>query len=193
MKRLTMIAARPLEVRSLPIRKLRPASYNPRLTLQPGDPAYMKLERSLREFGLVEPLIWNEHTGHVVGGHARLRILKEMGVTEVPVSVVWLSPARERALNVILNNQEAQGRFDPARLAGLLTKLEKLPEMKLTGFDREALSTLRLEPVEVAEREPEPERVEVMLTMSPDTYDLASEELDALVAKYNLTSHVRQR
>jgi len=192
MKRLSL-AARAMEVRMLPIRKLRPASYNPRLALQPGGPAYIKLERSLHEFGLVEPLIWNERTGHVVGGHARLRILKEMGITEVPVSVVRLSPARERALNVILNNQEAQGRFDPARLAGLLTKLEKLPEMKLTGFDREALSTLRLEPVEVAEREPEPERVEVMLTMSPDTYDLASEELDALVAKYNLTSHVRQR
>jgi len=192
MKRLTTIAARPLEVRSLPISKLRPASYNPRLTLQPGDPAYIKLERSLREFGLVEPLVWNERTGHVVGGHARLRILKVMGVTEVPVSVVRMSRARERALNVILNNQEAQGRFDPARLAGLLTELEKLPEMKLTGFDREAFSSLRLQPVEVAEREPEPERVEVTLVMSQETYESAGEDLDALVVKYDKTSHVRR-
>jgi ParB-like chromosome segregation protein Spo0J len=191
MKRLT-VAARPLEVRNLPISKLRPASYNPRLALQPGDAAYIKLERSLREFGLVEPLVWNERTGHVVGGHARLRILREMGVAEVSVSVVRLSRARERALNVILNNQEAQGRFDPARLAELLTELERLPEMELTGFDREALSTLRLEPVEVGEREPDPERVEVTLIMSPETYETAAEELDALVVKYDMTSHVRQ-
>jgi ParB-like chromosome segregation protein Spo0J len=192
MKRLTTLAARTLEVRKLPIDRLRPASYNPRLALKPGDPAYIKLERSLREFGLVEPLIWNERTGHVVGGHARLRILKEMGAAEVPVSVVRLSNARERALNVILNNQEAQGRFDPARLAELLTELEKLPEMELTGFDREALCALRLEPVEVTEREPEPEQVEVTLVMSPETYECAAEELDALVAKYGLTSHVRR-
>jgi ParB-like chromosome segregation protein Spo0J len=192
MKRLTTLAARALEVRKLPIDRLRPASYNPRLALKPGDPAYIKLERSLREFGLVEPLVWNERTGHVVGGHARLRILKEMGIAEVPVSVVRLSNARERALNVILNNQEAQGRFDPARLAELLTELESLPEMELTGFDRQVLGALRLEPVEVAEREPEPEKVEVTLIMSPETYELAGEELDALVAKYDMTSHLRR-
>jgi ParB-like chromosome segregation protein Spo0J len=192
MKRLTTLAARTLEVRKLPIDRLRPASYNPRQALKPGDPAYIKLERSLREFGLVEPLVWNERTGHVVGGHARLRILKQMGIAEVPVSVVRLSNARERALNVILNNQEAQGRFDPARLAELLTELESLPEMELTGFDRQALGALRLEPVEVVEREPEPEKVEVTLIMSPETYELAGDELDALVAKYDMTSHLRR-
>src|SRR5262249_46401676 len=105
------------EVRVLPIDRLIPAPYNPRKALKPGDKAYHKLERSLRQFGLVEPLVWNERTGHVVGGHARLAILRAMGVTEVPVSVVNLSDAREKALNVVLNNQEAQGRYDPSRLA----------------------------------------------------------------------------
>ena len=85
-----------LEVRVLPIDRLVPAAYNPRRVLKPTDPAYRKLERSLRQFGLVEPLVWNERTGHVVGGHARLAILKAMGVTEVPVSVVHLSDAARR-------------------------------------------------------------------------------------------------
>src|SRR5438067_7347171 len=110
------------EVRTLPIEQLKPAPYNPRKVLRPGSPAYRKLKASLAEFGLVEPLVWNELTGHVVGGHARLRILAELGVTEVPVSVVRLSAAREKALNVVLNNQEAQSRYDPSKLADLLTE-----------------------------------------------------------------------
>src|SRR5262245_15086272 len=75
------------KIRSLPIDELKPAPYNPRTELRPGSPAYRKLAASLREFGLVEPLVWNELSGHVVGGHARLRILREMGVKEVIVSV----------------------------------------------------------------------------------------------------------
>src|SRR5438128_7939752 len=135
-----------LEVRVLPIEELQPAPYNPRRRLRPGEPAYRKLEASLREFGLVEPLVWNESSGHVVGGHARLEILRALGVTAVPVSVVRLSPAREKALNVVLNNREAQARFDPDRLAELLAELEDLPELELTGFDEAALAALRLEP-----------------------------------------------
>ena len=54
-----------LKVRTLPIADLVPAPYNPRLALQPSDRRYQKLARSLREFGLVEPLVWNETTGHV--------------------------------------------------------------------------------------------------------------------------------
>ena len=84
-----------LEIRVLPVASLIPAPYNPRRDLSPNSPAYRKLAASLREFGLVEPLVWNEVTGHVVGGHMRLRILKEMGVAEVPVSVVRLSPERD--------------------------------------------------------------------------------------------------
>src|SRR5262245_8832825 len=91
-----------LEIRVLPLAALRPAPYNPRRRLRPGEPAYRKLQTSLREFGLVEPLVWNETTGNVVGGHARLEILRGLGTAEVPVSVVRLSPAREKALNVVL-------------------------------------------------------------------------------------------
>src|SRR5437870_10139803 len=100
----------------MPLAALKPAPYNPRQRLKPTDPRYQKLAASLREFGLVEPLVWNETTGHVVGGHARLAILKSLGADTVPVSVVRLPPEREKALNVVLNNHEAQGRFDTAKL-----------------------------------------------------------------------------
>ncbi len=181
------------EVRVLPIGRLVPAPYNPRKVLKPTDRAYHKLERSLRQFGLVEPLVWNERTGHVVGGHARLAILKAMGMTEVPVSVVRLSDAREKALNVVLNNQEAQSRYDPSRLADLLDELGELPELELTGFDPGALPPLRLEPApELPPMEEVGDRVTVTLEMPAETFDRLAPQLDQLVAKFDLTSHVKR-
>jgi ParB-like chromosome segregation protein Spo0J len=181
------------EVRVLAIDRLVPAPYNPRRVLKPTDRAYRKLENSLRSFGLVEPLVWNERTGRVVGGHARLRILKAMGVTEVPVSVVNLSDAREKALNVVLNNQEAQSRYDPDRLADLLDELDDLPERDQTGFDPDDLPPLRLEPVApLPPVEEEPDRVTVTLEMADATFARLSARLDELVREFDLTSHVRR-
>jgi len=181
------------EVRVLPIDRLVPAPYNPRRMLKPTDRAYRKLEASLRAFGLVEPLVWNERTGHVVGGHARLRILKAMGVTELPVSVVRLSDAREKALNVVLNNQEAQSRYDPSRLADLLDELGPLPELAMTGFDPGALPPLRLAPSpELPPAAEVGDRVTVTLEMPGDTFDRLAPQLDRLVARFDLTSHVKR-
>jgi ParB-like chromosome segregation protein Spo0J len=184
--------SQPLEIRTLPIAELKPAPYNPRLVLKPTDRRYRKLAASLREFGLVEPLVWNELTGHVVGGHARLAILNEMGVTEAPVSVVRLTPEREKALNVVLNNLEAQGRYDPAKLADLLTDLAELPELQLTGFDRRDLAALKLEPLKEVAAEPEPDRVEITLATDPENYERLAPRLDALVAEFDLVCHVRR-
>jgi ParB-like chromosome segregation protein Spo0J len=181
-----------LEVRRLPIESLRPAPYNPRQVLRPDEPAYHKLAASLREFGLVEPLIWNELTGHVVGGHARLRILKEMGATDVPVSVVRLSLEREKALNVVLNNREAQGRFDAGKLTQLLEDLEDLPELELTGFNQDDLAAFRLTPMLELPEEEERGTVEVTLSMNEATYERLASRLDELIGEFDLTCHVRR-
>src|SRR5436190_20590494 len=121
------------------------------------------LQRCVREVGLVEPLIWNESTGHVVGGHARLAILKSLGVKRVPVSVVRLNPAREKALNIVLNNLEAQGRYDSEKLAEVLGELAELPELELTGFEARDLADLRLEPASKVPIETEPAQIEVTI------------------------------
>ncbi|MCI0703355.1 MAG: ParB N-terminal domain-containing protein [Planctomycetia bacterium] len=181
------------ELRILPLSELKPAPYNPRRVLSASSAAYRKLKASLTEFGLVEPLVWNETTGFVVGGHARLRILKELGVEEVPVSVVRLTEAREKALNVVLNNQEAQSRYDPGKLTDLLTELADLPELELTGFDGRTLSALQLKPTDltpVPERE-HPDRVEITLVTNEETYAKLVPSLDKLIAEYDLVSHVR--
>ena len=181
-----------LEIRLLPVASLVPAPYNPRRELSPKSPAYRKLAASLREFGLVEPLVWNELTGHVVGGHMRLRILKEMGVAEVPVSVVRLSPEQEKALNVVLNNREAQGRYDPTKLADLLTELEKTPDLPLTGFGVADLAALRLAPApDVKALETKSNGVEITIATDQPTYVRFAARLDALVGEFDLTCHVR--
>ncbi len=183
----------PLEVRLLPVSDLVPAPYNPRKKLKPTDPAYRKLAASLREFGLVEPLIWNELSGHVVGGHARLAILREQGVAEVSVSVVRLTPEREKALNVVLNNREAQADFDPAKLGALLTELAPLPELDLTGFTAATLRHLALEPLAL-DKEPEvpPGRVTVSLEMDAAVYEEITPTLDEWVRERGVRSHVRR-
>ena len=186
-------SAKAFQVRILPIERLVPAPYNPRRALKPTDKAYRKLEASIREFGLVEPLVWNERTDHVVGGHARLAILKAIGLTEVPVSVVRLSVAREKALNVVLNNQEAQGRYDTTRLADLLDDLKDLPELEMTGFDPHSLPPLRLEPLpEIPAIEERSDRLIVTLEMKVETYERLAPRLDELVTEFDLTSHVRR-
>ena len=72
------------------VTELLPADYNPRKDLKPGDPEYEKLKRSIEQFGYVEPVIWNERTGRVVGGHQRLKVLQDSGITEIECVVVDL-------------------------------------------------------------------------------------------------------
>lgn len=87
----------------IPFETLIPADYNPRKDLRPGDSEYEKLIRSLEEFGLVEPVIWNTETGHVVGGHQRLKILLSMGMTDVECVVIEMDAEKEKTLNIALN------------------------------------------------------------------------------------------
>lgn len=53
-----------MNIRIVPIDQINAAAYNPRVDLQPGDPEYEKLKHSIEEFGYVEPIVWNERTGH---------------------------------------------------------------------------------------------------------------------------------
>jgi DNA modification methylase/ParB-like chromosome segregation protein Spo0J len=131
-----------LDIQSIPIDQIRPAEYNPREDLKPGDPRFEKLARSVDEFGLVEPLVWNKGTGNLVGGHQRLKVLKARGETTAPVVVVDLSPERERALNVALN--KIQGDWDEHKLATLLSDLIRTPDLDLdlTGFEMDEATDL---------------------------------------------------
>ena len=129
-----------MKIQKIPISKINPAIYNPRVNLKPGDPEYEKLKRSIKEFGYVDPIIWNSQTGNLVGGHQRLSVLIEQGLTEVEVSVVDIPIEKEKGLNIALN--KITGEWDRDKLAGLLEELQEMPEFDvgLTGFDQTEIS-----------------------------------------------------
>lgn len=130
-----------MQIEKISTERLIPADYNPRKDLKSGDPEYEKLKRSLEEFGYVEPVIWNKTTGHVVGGHQRLKVLLDMGITEVDCVVVELDAEREKALNVALN--KISGDWDKDKLALLIADLQGADfDVSLTGFDPAELDDL---------------------------------------------------
>ena len=123
-----------MEIQTLQINEINPAIYNPRRDIKPSDPEYEKLKKSILEFDMVEPLVWNKRTGNLVGGHQRLKILKELGIESVEVSIVDLSEVKEKALNLALN--KIQGEWDFPRLKDLLEELDTGEfDMEITGFD----------------------------------------------------------
>lgn len=123
------------------VAELLPADYNPRKDLKPGDKEYEKLKRSIEQFGYVEPVIWNATTSRVVGGHQRLKVLIDMGITEVECVIVEMDEDKEKALNVALN--KISGEWDNDKLALLIADLQGADfDVSLTGFEPEELEDL---------------------------------------------------
>ena len=130
-----------MEIQNIPAARLNPAAYNPRVDLKPGDKEYEKLKRSINEFGYVEPVIWNRQTGNVVGGHQRLKVLMDLGQTEIDCVVVNLDLAREKALNIALN--KIQGDWDEDKLAAIMADFDaEAFDVSLTGFDANEVDAL---------------------------------------------------
>lgn len=122
-----------MNIQKIKIDKLIPATYNPRKDLKPGDAEYTKIKNSIENFGYVSPLIINKDMT-VIGGHQRLKVLKELGFTELECIIVDLDKTKEKALNIALN--KIQGDWDEEKLEALLQEL-KLDDFdtNLTGFD----------------------------------------------------------
>ena len=127
------------ELRVMPVEAVRPADYNPRVQLRPGDPEYESLKLSLDDLGVVEPLVWNETTGRLVGGHQRLQVLTDLGEKEVPVFVVHLTEDKEKQANLALN--KITGRWDEAKVRAVLDTLSPAA-VAAAGFDAKDLRAL---------------------------------------------------
>lgn len=93
------------------------ADYNPRKLSKANRD---KLKRSIKKYGVLQPFIINTRTGNLVGGHQRLEILDEINGTldyKITVAKIDVDEQEEVKINIVLNNQNAQGEFDPAKLA----------------------------------------------------------------------------
>ena len=130
-----------MTIETIKVERLLPADYNPRKDLKPGDAEYEKLKRSIEQFGYVEPVIWNKTTGRVVGGHQRLKVLLDMGITEVECVVVEMGEEKEKALNIALN--KISGEWDKDKLALLISDLQGTDfDVSLTGFEPAEIDAL---------------------------------------------------
>jgi hypothetical protein len=183
---------------TMSLAELHPAPYNPRLTLKKSDKRYRKLKRSLQRFGLLEPLIWNRRTGYLVGGHQRRQILMDLGVQDVPVSVVDLPPAQEKALNLVLNNREAQADWQLPQLTILLQDLasSSKADFPSSGFDPSHLATLQnqLAPQRPWQLEPLGDPyVEIMIKIPCPALAAVQPKLDTLFQITSLELQARLR
>ncbi len=128
------------ELKMLPVSVLKPAEYNPRKKLKPGDKEYEKIKRSISEFGFADPLVVNADMT-IIGGHQRLTVAMDLGYTEVPCAVVDVDKTREKALNIALN--KISGEWDDNLLAELLQDIQNSNyDAELTGFESAEIESL---------------------------------------------------
>ena len=130
-----------MQWQTLPLSQLRPAAYNPRKALKPGDKEYQKIKNSIQEFGYVEPIIVN-YDMTVIGGHQRLTVLKDLGYTEAQCVVLHIEDeAKVKALNIALN--KISGEWNEQLLADLLVDLQDAQfNLDLTGFEAPEIDQL---------------------------------------------------
>src|SRR5450756_2476644 len=128
-----------LTVVEVPIDDLRPDPANPRRISEDELDA---LERSLRQFGFVQPVLARRDDRTVIGGHQRLVAARRLGLTSVPVTWLNISVEQARLLGLALN--KISGSWDEALLARLLADLQATPDvdLPLSGFGEDEVKDL---------------------------------------------------
>jgi len=122
-----------MKIEKIPVDRIKPAAYNPRKDLKQTDKEYQHIKNSLDTFGYIDPIIWNERTGNLVGGHQRFKILTAEGRTEIECVVVDFDEQTEKAANMAVN--KAQGAWDNIKLDELLKSVAADFHMEAFGFD----------------------------------------------------------
>ena len=128
-----------LTIDHVPIADLRPDPFNPRRI---SEVEMETLTRSIREFGLVDPIIARREDRTIIGGHQRLVAARRLGLETVPVIFVDLSIEQAKLLNLALNR--ISGDWDQELLARLLADLSEAPDidMALSGFAEDEIAKL---------------------------------------------------
>lgn len=145
-----------MDIDKIKITDIKPADYNPRKI---SGKDYDNLMNSIREFGLVDPIIINLNDNTVIGGHQRYDVLMDMymlGDIDNELSVLkmgdigWVflddqlkvkNEDYERALNIALN--KISGDWDIEKLVFVLDELDEDGfDVELTGFGSEEVKKL---------------------------------------------------
>ncbi len=107
------------------------ADYNPRIIDQE---ARKSIKRGIKKYGMVGGITVNKQTGNtIVGGHQRVSVIDELQKYDpetnendykLRVDVIDVSETEEKELNILLNNPNAQGRWDYDRLRDLVSDID---------------------------------------------------------------------
>mgnify|MGYP005848731075 CR=1 FL=1 len=91
------------------VNQLISATYNPRKW---DESANKQLTESIKRFGVVDPIIVNgaeERLNIVIGGHCRLKVAKQLGITTIPVVYIKIPDVeKEKELNLRFNRNTGE-------------------------------------------------------------------------------------
>ncbi len=148
-----------LQIHYIPLTDLKPVPYNPRTFTKEQ---LEQIKESITRFNLVDPLIVNsaqKRKNFLIGGNLRLRALKELGYTTVPIVYINIpDEKKEQELNVRLSKN--QGSWNLKLLA---------------QFDESFLSEVGFNSIELDDIFPSEEH--------PETFDIKKE-----LSKLNITN-----
>lgn len=100
-----------------PIAALTPADYNPRKL---AEDKFLKLQESIRRFGVIKPVIVNGDNGILTAGHQRTRAMIALGMTHCPaVRINGITQVDEIRFNLFHNSVETNK--SKARVCGNLS------------------------------------------------------------------------
>lgn len=142
-----------VEIDKIKLTQIKKAEYNPRTISEEN---YAKLKNSVKNFGLVEPILINLKNNTIISGHQRYDVLTDLILTDGNLAEKEFHLLKygdlglildtdeptlenedyEKALNITLNNTNLTGEYNFEKLSSLLEDLEINDfDLELTGFN----------------------------------------------------------
>lgn len=142
-----------VEIDKIKLTDIKKAEYNPRTISEEN---YAKLKNSVKNFGLVEPILINLKNNTIISGHQRYDVLTDLILTDGNLAEKEFHLLKygdlglildtdeptlenedyEKALNITLNNTNLTGEYNFEKLSSLLEDLEINDfNIELTGFN----------------------------------------------------------
>lgn len=142
-----------VEIDKIKLTQIKKAEYNPRTISEEN---YAKLKNSVKNFGLVEPILINLKNNTIISGHQRYDVLTDLILTDGNLAEKEFHLLKygdlglildtdeptlenedyEKALNITLNNTNLTGEYNFEKLSSLLEDLEVNDfDLELTGFN----------------------------------------------------------
>jgi hypothetical protein len=169
-----------MNIVKMKLKDLKTANYNPRKNLQPSDREFQQIKKSIEEFGYIQPIIVNNRTNTIVGGHQRAKVLDILGYKEVDCILADFNEQQEKAANIALNS--AQGDWDFDKLKELLQTIIDFNMNDFGNFEELEEELINIEDNYLKEKESETTNNHILKI---DKYEipLNDEEHEELITK----------